>query len=431
MGKAHDAAAPATFARTLLLALQGALSGWHPCDGSQMTKTLASVRAGNSYAKQAQAAVRAAASGSEQQRRQLSRQMASMVSSCLKSFAASAVLQAERQQQGSKQTQGAHWIATTGQCVAGLTQPLQTAEGSHWAEIEAVAVAAALCCNLGTLLSQQTPDQPARSSSSSSSNGSTIGVASAAGPDMEWIVLAATCMLHLSTWLQQQPITAISAAAFSTYTGAVHASAKAQTRASSDWAQCNVALLLELFQDAEQGGCQVDVEHPSSLDVLLRIAVRTVQWLSRQLLTAGSSMAGSSAVNDAAASVELHALSAQADARGRSLERTALMLQLFVRKHRNSCAAGSGRLQSMQQRLQDCWQQLQGLATRVLDACPVSSCCGNPSCLNMATLSDWQLVGGKRCVCDGCGVARYCSKACQVKMWSKHHKPVCMRLRAS
>jgi hypothetical protein len=82
------------------------------------------------------------------------------------------------------------------------------------------------------------------------------------------------------------------------------------------------------------------------------------------------------------------------------------------------------------QRLDDRWQLLHSFAVGVIDECPVSSSSCNPHCLNMGKLSEWQLVGGKGCVCDGCGVARYCSRACQVKMWAKHYKRVCMRLRA-
>lgn len=86
---------------------------------------------------------------------------------------------------------------------------------------------------------------------------------------------------------------------------------------------------------------------------------------------------------------------------------------------------------SMEKQLQACWQQLQELATAVVDEFPVRIFCGNPDCFNMAKLSEWQLVAGKSCICSGCGVARYCSKGCQVKMWPTHHKPVCLRLRAA
>jgi hypothetical protein len=85
----------------------------------------------------------------------------------------------------------------------------------------------------------------------------------------------------------------------------------------------------------------------------------------------------------------------------------------------------------MQQQVVSCWQQLQGFAAAVIDEFPTSSSCGNPECLAMAKLSEWQLMGGKTCVCNGCGVARYCNRACQVLMWAKHHKPVCKRLQAA
>jgi hypothetical protein len=419
MEKVHNAAAPATFARTLLVALQCALTGSHPCDGTRMLSCPAAMRPGNSYAKQAQAAVWAAASGSEQQRQQLSRKMASMVSSCLKSFAASAVLQAERQQQDSKQAQRVQHFATAEHCAAHVTQPLEPAEGSYWPEIDAVAMAASLCCNLGTLLTKQTPVQLA--GSNSSSHGSTSRVTSAAGPGREWMVLSAKCMLHLSTWLQQQPSTAITAAAFSTFADTVE-------KASPVGGFCHMALMLE-HGYGERVICQLkSIMHTSSLVLVLHSAVRTVRWLGQQLLAA-SNLGDSSTVNEAATSFVLHVLADKADAMARTLKLATEALQLFVCMHASSRAAEIGDLVGMQQQLQDCWQQLQGLATSVLDECPVLSCCGNPSCLNMATLSEWQLVGGKRCVCDGCGVARYCSRACQVKMWHRHHRQVCMRLR--
>jgi hypothetical protein len=391
-----------------------------------ITPCLASVHPDNSYAKQAEAAVQAAASGSEQQRQQLSRKMTSSVNSCLKSLAASAVLQAERQrhQQGSKQTQGVQRSATltTEQCVAGLTQPLEPAEGSYWPEIDTVAVAASMCCSLGKLLSEQTPAQVAESSSS---NGSTSGGSSAARPGSDWMVLAAKCMLHVTTWLQQQPSTAITAAAVSTYRNTGEVKQKAGPAA----AFCHMAMLLEQCQDAEQGSCQlVGRAHTSSLVLVLHTAMRTVRWLSRQLLASSISV-GSSTVIEAAAAAVLRFLADKADATAGTLEVTVEKLHLFVHKHASSSAADSSALVTMHQQLQDCWQQLQSLATSVLAELPVSSCCGNPSCFNMAKLSEWQVVGGKGCLCDGCGVARYCSRACQVKMWHKLHRVACMRLR--
>jgi hypothetical protein len=77
------------------------------------------------------------------------------------------------------------------------------------------------------------------------------------------------------------------------------------------------------------------------------------------------------------------------------------------------------------------WTALQAFASELFFACPVVSCCGNPGCLTINSLSEWQMLNGKSCMCGGCRLARFCSKACLTQMWRpKHHKPVCKRLRA-
>jgi hypothetical protein len=429
MSKVYSAAAPATFARTLLVGLLGALTGMHPCDGIRISlnQTTLPCQPGNSYANQAQAAVLGAASGSKRQQHLLSRKMASMVASCLKSLGASAMLQADRQQQRSQQTQQAHQPAAAQHSTYHLSQRLEPAGGKVWPEIDAVAVAAALCCELGTVLSQQMPAQPAASSSSSSSSQVT---GAPAGPAREWVMLAAKCMLHMSEWLLQQPHQAIAATAFSTSEGALKAKAAAGQgcMAGTAGAYCHMALLLQQWHTSKQDGSQLlNDAHSSSLVLVLYGAVRTVRWLRQQLLADG--LPGDSNRQAAAtclASGEQQALLERAHAVGSMLEGAAAELQLFLYRHGNSTAVD---FTSMQQQLQACWEHLQAFAARVLDECPVTFCCGDPSCLNMAKLSEWQLVGGKRCVCDGCKAVRYCSRACQVKMWAKHHRQVCMRLR--
>jgi hypothetical protein len=57
----------------------------------------------------------------------------------------------------------------------------------------------------------------------------------------------------------------------------------------------------------------------------------------------------------------------------------------------------------------------------------VPAACNNPSCSNMAGPSEVALVSGRSCVCGGCRVAHYCSKACQKHHW-KQHKPICAAL---
>ena len=69
-----------------------------------------------------------------------------------------------------------------------------------------------------------------------------------------------------------------------------------------------------------------------------------------------------------------------------------------------------------------------GLAMCSLAAVPCM--CNNPCCTNMAGLSELATVSGRSCICGGCRVARYCSRACQRASW-KQHKPVCAALTAA
>jgi hypothetical protein len=56
--------------------------------------------------------------------------------------------------------------------------------------------------------------------------------------------------------------------------------------------------------------------------------------------------------------------------------------------------------------------------------------CNNPACSNTSGPTELSLVSGRSCVCGGCRVADYCSRACQAQHW-KQHKPVCMSLAAA
>jgi hypothetical protein len=51
-------------------------------------------------------------------------------------------------------------------------------------------------------------------------------------------------------------------------------------------------------------------------------------------------------------------------------------------------------------------QQLVAVGEAWCAACPVPWCCNNPECDSVARVSEAALVGGKACVCGGCGVAR-------------------------
>jgi hypothetical protein len=74
-------------------------------------------------------------------------------------------------------------------------------------------------------------------------------------------------------------------------------------------------------------------------------------------------------------------------------------------------------------------QQLQatGLA---LYSFAVPCVCNNPGCTSIMGLSELASVSGRSCICAGCGVARYCGRACQRAAW-KQHKPVCGALAAA
>lgn len=68
----------------------------------------------------------------------------------------------------------------------------------------------------------------------------------------------------------------------------------------------------------------------------------------------------------------------------------------------------------------------------LLCALPQSKCCNNPSCVNMAGLSEQQLVAGdSKAHCSGCHSARYCCRnPCQAQHWAQH-RPVCKSMAAA
>jgi hypothetical protein len=51
--------------------------------------------------------------------------------------------------------------------------------------------------------------------------------------------------------------------------------------------------------------------------------------------------------------------------------------------------------------------------------------CNNPECLNLSGVLE---SSASRKACTGCGVARYCSRECQVGHW-KEHRETCKRLK--
>ena len=78
------------------------------------------------------------------------------------------------------------------------------------------------------------------------------------------------------------------------------------------------------------------------------------------------------------------------------------------------------------------FQQAQLLSAATVAASarlPLEFCCNNLACSNLKDLSDMSVVmdkGGG--VCKGCGLAAYCSRACQECDWECRHKHVCKRL---
>jgi hypothetical protein len=79
--------------------------------------------------------------------------------------------------------------------------------------------------------------------------------------------------------------------------------------------------------------------------------------------------------------------------------------------------------------VQEASQQLQA-AGAALCSFAVPCMCNNQSCMNLSGLTELGLVSGRSCICAGCGVARYCGRACQRAAW-KQHKPVCAALAAA
>jgi hypothetical protein len=88
---------------------------------------------------------------------------------------------------------------------------------------------------------------------------------------------------------------------------------------------------------------------------------------------------------------------------------------------RSTVAAVSAQVQELSQELQQwCLTFCGHFAT--------SCCCNNPACINLASSSEQELVGGKKCVCSRCVTAQYCSRECQEVMWP-HHKQNCKALK--
>jgi hypothetical protein len=71
--------------------------------------------------------------------------------------------------------------------------------------------------------------------------------------------------------------------------------------------------------------------------------------------------------------------------------------------------------------------RVEAAACSAAAALPCRQLCNNVACLNLAKLSEAQLVSGKGCVCSRCKTARYCSRGCQEQHY-KDHRRICKAL---
>jgi hypothetical protein len=71
--------------------------------------------------------------------------------------------------------------------------------------------------------------------------------------------------------------------------------------------------------------------------------------------------------------------------------------------------------------------RVEAAACSAAAALPCRQLCNNVACLNLAKLSEGQLVSGKGCVCSRCKTARYCSRGCQEQHY-KDHRRICKAL---
>jgi hypothetical protein len=118
----------------------------------------------------------------------------------------------------------------------------------------------------------------------------------------------------------------------------------------------------------------------------------------------------------------------QLEAAGYSVQQLPGMLQGLLATHvaAQRSLDGEGSVEAACAALQ---AQLEAVGA-TLTALATPAFCNNPACQNVSGPTELSLVSGRSCMCGGCCVAHYCSRACQPAQWAQH-KPVCKALAAA